>query len=736
MLLDDGNQDHGGLGVGSFQLMGIVNSFKTGDMWIDMVIAMLIPVILRFGFDFMGRFQRMNFQSLLGWWRKRKFAHERLVKYKFQRRTWGGVTSLEADTQNTVLIKAMQMYIHQKLNLNLRVANLDLTSLEANQGDNYDYCGGYLSDENESSSKTLVGTLSKYKIVKKLPDNVWHQLGKFDGYPVELQITEGEEEIGEQEGKKNTCSTICFHFVSPGPKAIDAFIDIAYQWYMDELRKLEDNSRYLYEVKSSQGSGDDEDGSEGGLQYDRYKLSDEKSFNSLFFSEKKKLLKLVDHFQAKTGKYAVSGYPHKLGVLLHGPPGTGKTSLIKSLAEYTGRSIVNVPLSKISTNSELMDIFFQKKYRIRGEHVPIKMGFKDVIFVMEDVDASSKIVRRRGGNSTRIGTNPSLSAESVDIPTPKSTWVMLLESSDSDCQELVSMLMEKSDRLKKAADESGMLQSIASRIASVPGLALVGAPSDNEKVEQASKEALKSCNDAMEAYETVDRFLAMHARTIKSALESGVEVTDSFVDELLGERSATDLASSLGPKSRFPNRSVSHSKNEESVEEALFGDNPEMMMMAAMAMGDEKKTKEGPSLFKPKKDELNLMGLLNALDGVIDSPGRILVMTTNHPEMLDPALIRPGRIDKKIMLGFMRYSDVVSMLEHYFQHPLNENQLERVQSIVEVLQLTPAQIEQMTAENDELDDMLDVLEGMVRRFQPTFEAPSTLGTCSVTSSED
>ena len=52
-----------------------------------------------------------------------------------------------------------------------------------------------------------------------------------------------------------------------------------------------------------------------------------------------------------------------------------------------------------------------------------------------------------------------------------------------------------------------------------------------------------------------------------------------------------------------------------------------------------------------KKDKLNLSGLLNVLDGVVDTPERILIMTTNHPERLDPALIRPGRIDKKILLA-------------------------------------------------------------------------------------
>jgi len=39
-------------------------------------------------------------------------------------------------------------------------------------------------------------------------------------------------------------------------------------------------------------------------------------------------------------------------------------------------------------------------------------------------------------------------------------------------------------------------------------------------------------------------------------------------------------------------------------------------------------------------DTLNLAGILNTLDGVVDTPGRLLVMTSNHPEKLDPALIR------------------------------------------------------------------------------------------------
>ncbi|KAL3590576.1 hypothetical protein FPOAC2_12770 [Fusarium poae] len=48
---------------------------------------------------------------------------------------------------------------------------------------------------------------------------------------------------------------------------------------------------------------------------------------------------------------------------------------------------------------------------------------------------------------------------------------------------------------------------------------------------------------------------------------------------------------------------------------------------------------------------LSLSGLLNILDGVASQEGRVLIMTTNHLEKLDKALIRPGRVDKIVQFG-------------------------------------------------------------------------------------
>ena len=46
-----------------------------------------------------------------------------------------------------------------------------------------------------------------------------------------------------------------------------------------------------------------------------------------------------------------------------------------------------------------------------------------------------------------------------------------------------------------------------------------------------------------------------------------------------------------------------------------------------------------------EKDALDLSFLLNLLDGTLEANGRILIITTNFPERIDRALIRPGRID-------------------------------------------------------------------------------------------
>ncbi|KAJ1401108.1 hypothetical protein B484DRAFT_405819, partial [Ochromonadaceae sp. CCMP2298] len=59
-------------------------------------------------------------------------------------------------------------------------------------------------------------------------------------------------------------------------------------------------------------------------------------------------------------------------------------------------------------------------------------------------------------------------------------------------------------------------------------------------------------------------------------------------------------------------------------------------------------------------------GLLNALDGIASQEGRLLFMTTNHIEKLDPALIRPGRCDLQLQLKLASKNQILRMFLRFF----------------------------------------------------------------------
>lgn len=72
-----------------------------------------------------------------------------------------------------------------------------------------------------------------------------------------------------------------------------------------------------------------------------------------------------------------------------------------------------------------------------------------------------------------------------------------------------------------------------------------------------------------------------------------------------------------------------------------------------------------------KKDDsgqpgVTLSGLLNVLDGFHAPENVVFVMTTNHMDMLDPALLRPGRIDYKLFMGDATDSQRVELYQRFF----------------------------------------------------------------------
>ena len=96
---------------------------------------------------------------------------------------------------------------------------------------------------------------------------------------------------------------------------------------------------------------------------------------------------------------------------------------------------------------------------------------------------------------------------------------------------------------------------------------------------------------------------------------------------------------------------------------------------------------------------------------MIDTPDRIVIMTSNHPEKLDPALVRPGRINRKLFLGNVKLAEAEAMVRHYFTagQPLEAGTSARLAAAFVDDALSPAQVESMCAEHDTEDAMIEAL---------------------------
>ena len=70
---------------------------------------------------------------------------------------------------------------------------------------------------------------------------------------------------------------------------------------------------------------------------------------------------------------------------------------------------------------------------------------------------------------------------------------------------------------------------------------------------------------------------------------------------------------------------------------------------------------------------ISISGLLNAIDGVASSEGRVLIMTTNYPEKLDEALVRPGRVDLKVSFDLASKQQIKELFLRMYSADLVES---------------------------------------------------------------
>lgn len=104
---------------------------------------------------------------------------------------------------------------------------------------------------------------------------------------------------------------------------------------------------------------------------------------SVFSKHKDKLIDAISVFSKSEDKYNKLGIPYKLNILLHGIPGTGKTSIVKMLATHCTLHGYIVPWDNRTSNNDLMN---------RRSHVKGKVP---AILLLEEIDTIA--VKRETG---------------------------------------------------------------------------------------------------------------------------------------------------------------------------------------------------------------------------------------------------------------------------------------------------------------------------------------------------
>jgi SpoVK/Ycf46/Vps4 family AAA+-type ATPase len=102
----------------------------------------------------------------------------------------------------------------------------------------------------------------------------------------------------------------------------------------------------------------------------------------------------------------------------------------------------------------------------------------------------------------------------------------------------------------------------------------------------------------------------------------------------------------------------------------------------------EESRKLASKLTPTAEDRITLDDILNLWDGIRETPGRILIISSNHYEKLDSALRRPGRIDITLRLDNASRAIIGEMFAHFYGTATTEESLAEIPSGV----YSPAEI--------------------------------------------
>jgi SpoVK/Ycf46/Vps4 family AAA+-type ATPase len=96
-----------------------------------------------------------------------------------------------------------------------------------------------------------------------------------------------------------------------------------------------------------------------------------------------------------------------------------------------------------------------------------------------------------------------------------------------------------------------------------------------------------------------------------------------------------------------------------------------------------------------EESDIDLATILNIIDGTLETPGRVLIITSNHPDKFDNAFIRPGRIDMLIEFKKANKKVIKDMIESFYSVNIDTSEINKIDDY----KWTPAEVSQILFKN-------------------------------------
>lgn len=124
------------------------------------------------------------------------------------------------------------------------------------------------------------------------------------------------------------------------------------------------------------------------------------------------------------------------------------------------------------------------------------------------------------------------------------------------------------------------------------------------------------------------------------------------------------------------------------------------------------------------KNNITFSGLLNTMDGIAHVDKQIIIMTTNHPLVLDAALKRPGRVDFTFEFKYSSKSQIKTMFERFL--PNQKDKFSEFYCRIKNLKITTAMLQQFFFGNRLQENILEHTEELEKlandnRYEPKME---------------